>query len=116
MAHQLLPPTSVSDSRKVLEDFLGVLGALRRGWRFIAISVAVALTLGGIYLARAKPTYQATARLLILQQGGQPVSVASNHLSNNGDLFQSASGAANSLATHVMIVRSPLIVERAIAL
>src|SRR5438874_1854501 len=112
MQPQSLPSPPASDARKLLEDLFGFLGIFRRGWRYIAVSVAIVLTLAIIHLARTKPTYQASARLLVLQQGGQPLNVASNQVANNGDLFQSVDGYSNSLSTHVMIIRSPLIVER----
>src|SRR5437868_867277 len=89
---QSLSSQSVSDARKILEDLWGVLGILRRGWRYIALALGISLALAILYLARAKPTYQASARLLVLQQGGQPLNVASNQVANNGDLFQSVDG------------------------
>jgi capsular exopolysaccharide synthesis family protein len=116
MDHQALTPRPDLDSRKVVEDFYGYLAILWRGWRYPAVLSAIALVLAMIYVARLRPTYDASARLLVLQQGGQPLNVASNHVANNGDLFQSVDGYSNSLSTHVMILRSPLIVEQALAL
>ena len=51
---------------------------LRQGWRLIAITVVVCLTIAGLYVAAAKRVYQATTRLLVLQQGGRPLNVAMN--------------------------------------
>src|SRR4051794_38864710 len=117
MEQHPLPSPSDSDPRKLLENLFGILGILGRGWRYIAVSVAIALTLAVIHLARARPSYEASARLLILQQGGgHPLNVGGNPIANNGDPFQSANGYSNSLATHVMVIRSPMIVERALAL
>src|SRR5262245_56678877 len=53
-----------------LDTYIGI---LRRGWRLIAISILVCLTLAVIYLAKTKRLYEATARLLVLQQGGRPI-------------------------------------------
>lgn len=107
---QLLSPGSLeSDKGKLVEDLQNRLGILKRGWRFIAITVVICMTLAIVYLARTKPMYEASARLLVLQQGGRPVNVAAG-----GDPLQFMQTAADSLSTHVMIIRSPVIVERAI--
>jgi len=109
------PPRTVqTDSSKPVEDLYDFLGTLVRGWRLIAVCVGMTLTLAVIYLARVKPVYQASARLLVLQHGGQPLNVA-NGASNNDNLFQSVDGSSNSLTTHIMIIRSPLIVGRSLA-
>jgi capsular exopolysaccharide synthesis family protein len=110
---QQLPLTAQSDTRKLVEDLYDFLGTLIRGWRLVAVCVAITTTLAIIYLARAKPVYQASSRLLVLQHGGQPLNVAAN-ANNQDDLFQSADGYSNSLTTHIMIIKSPLIVGRAL--
>jgi capsular exopolysaccharide synthesis family protein len=112
--HQL-PLTVQSDTRKLVEDLYDFLGTLVRGWRLIAVCVAITLVLAVIYLARAKPVYQASARLLVLQHGGQPLNMAAGAATNQDSLFQSMGGSSNSLTTHIMIIRSPLIVERSLA-
>src|SRR5262249_23528282 len=112
--HQL-PSTGQSDTRKQIEDLYDFLRALVRGWRLMAVFVPVTLTLPVIYLAKPKPVYRASARLLILQLGGQPINMA-NGGSNHDSLLQVSDGNSNSLATHIMIIRSPLIVRRALAL
>ena len=111
---QQLPLTVQTDSRKFVEDLYDFLGTLVRDWRLIAACVGITLTLAVIYLARVKPVYLASARLLVLQHGGQPLTVA-NGASNHENLFQSMDGSSNSLATQVMIIRSPLIVGRSLA-
>src|SRR4051794_14929219 len=117
MEQHHLPSPPDSDPRRLLENLIGIIGILGRGWRYVAVAVAVTLTLAVIYLARCKPSYDASARLLILQQGGgHPLNVGGNQVTSGGDPFQSANGYSNSLATHVMVIRSPLIVERALAL
>jgi uncharacterized protein involved in exopolysaccharide biosynthesis len=110
---QQLPLTQQSEGRKLVEDLYDFLGTLVRGWRLVAFCVAITVVVAGIYLARAKPLYQATSRLLVLQHGGQPINVASG-AANHDNLFQSVDGVSNSLATHLMIIRSPLIVSRAL--
>ena len=55
-----------------------LIGVLRQGWHLIAISAVVCLTIAGLYVAAAKRVYQATTRLLVLQQGGRPLNVANS--------------------------------------
>src|SRR5262245_25655396 len=109
--HQL-PLTGQLDARKQVEDLYDFLRTLVRSWRLIAVSVAITLTLAIIYLAKAKPVYRASAQLLILQQGGQPLNMA-NGGSNRDGVLEVADGNSNSLATHIMVIRSPLIVKPA---
>ena len=111
---QQLPLTVQTDSRRFVEDLYDFLGTLVRDWRLIAVCVGITLTLAVIYLARVKPVYLASARLLVLQHGGRPLSVA-NGASNSDNLLQSVDGYSNSLTTHIMIIRSPLIVGRSLA-
>ena len=85
---QKLPSTVQTDSRKLVEDLYEFLGTIVRGWRLIAVCVGITLALAVIYLARVKPVYLASARLLVLQHGGQPLTVA-NGASSHDNLFQS---------------------------
>src|SRR5271157_3584314 len=112
---QKLPSTVQTDSRKLVEDLYDFLGTIVRGWRLIAVCVGITLALAVIYLARVKPVYQASARLLVLQHGGQPLTVANGASNNQYTLFESGDGSSNSLTTHIMIIRSPLIVGRSLA-
>src|SRR5271157_287055 len=81
---QKLPSTVQTDSCKLVEDLYDFLGTLVRGWRLIAVCVGITLALAVIYLARVKPVYLASARLLVQQHGGQTLKVA-NGASNNHD-------------------------------
>lgn len=63
---------SMPAERSLVENVFTVLGILRRGWRFIVISVLVCATMGAIYVARVNPVYKGSARLLIIQEGGAP--------------------------------------------
>jgi polysaccharide biosynthesis transport protein len=103
------PQLITKNARHHIEDVLAILGIIRRGWRLIAIAATLCVTASAIYALRAKTVYNASARLLLLQQAGRPLSVA------GGDPFQHLQGQ-DSLATHLLIIRSPAIVERAIAL
>ena len=81
---------------------------LRRGWRLIALLIAVCLTLAAIYLTVAVRMYAATAQFLILQQGGRPLSVASN------DANQIVDRGDDYVPTQALIVGSPRVVGQAI--
>src|SRR5271157_773512 len=80
-----------------------LIGVLRQGWRLIAISAVVCLTLAGLYVAAAKRVYQATTRLLVLQQGGRPLNMA------NSDPNRIMEGTDDYIPTHSMIVCSPMV-------
>ena len=84
---------------------LDLVRVLRRGWRYPAITAAVSLTLAVLYLAGQKRMYQATARVLVLQQGGPPLSAL-----DNGRML----GGEDYLPTHAAILKSPLVIGRAI--
>ncbi len=85
-----------------------LIGVLRQGWRLIAISAVVCLTLAGLNVAAAKRVYLATTRLLVLQQGGPPLNVA------NSDPNRIMEGTDDYIPTHSMIVCSPMVVKQAI--
>ena len=110
MQHQLAPqiPPAAS-SGQLAEDLFSVLSILRRGWVFIAVSAAVCLTLGLFHVSKFTTSYQSSARLLVLQQGGGRLPLP------GGDPLQGHRGGEESLATHVMIIRSPIVVEQALA-
>ena len=110
MQHQLPPQTPPAAAPgQLAEDLFAVLGVLRRGWLFIAVSAAVCLTLGLIGVSKFETSYQSSARLLVLQQGGRVLP------GTGGDPLQGIRGGDDSLSTHVMIIRSPIIIEQALA-
>ncbi len=94
--------------RDGLANLLWAVSALRRGWLLIAVSVAACLTLAILYLAGAQRMYQATARLLVLQQGGRPLNMS------NADPSRLMEGAEDYIPTHSQILVSPLVIQRAI--
>lgn len=107
------PPQASSggfDTRKVIEDISRYADIARRGWRFLVIGILVSLTAAGIHISQAKTSYRAMARLLVIQQGGRTVQIA-----GTSDPFQGLQNPNDSLATHLMLIRSPVIVERAVA-
>ncbi len=98
-----------SDGRKLMEDFQHYKGIVLRGWRFIAICVMASLTIAVIYIAAQKPTYKASSRLLVIYQGGHPVQVRGGGESFNGD-----GRTDGNLATHLLLLKSPIIIEQAL--
>src|SRR5947209_6425815 len=98
------------DGRKLAEDLHHLLGLLRRKWHFVATSILICLTVAAFYLAKTKPIYLSSSRLLVLQQGGRGV-----HLGSGGDPGQMGGGQQDYLSTQTFIIRSPLVVDRAVS-
>lgn len=100
-----LPNAETAEFHELVHYYRGV---LQRGWRLIALSSLACLFLAAMYLATTHRMYEATARLLVLQQGNRPINVAGN------DTTQAADRSDDYIATHALIVSSPLVVGRAI--
>ena len=60
-----LAAMTVGACRKIFEDTLTFLRLVSRGWRVIAVFMAFTISFGIIYLARVKPSYQATTRTAV---------------------------------------------------
>src|SRR5215213_136640 len=88
---------------------------VRDGWHYIGFAVLVFLTIAVLRLARSSPTYTASASLLVLQQGGRPMDLLSNSTNSALEMLASLDGYANYLPTHTRIIRSPLVIEDALA-
>jgi len=99
----------------LIEDTYHLVGIIVRGWRLIAIFIALCLTAAGIYLARSNTEYVASAQVLILKQGGQLFNVGGRAAGDQDSLSSSPGSGSDSLATHILLIRSPLIVERALS-
>ena len=112
MTQQLINSSHIiANEHRFAEDLTNLLAMIGRGWRYLAVSVLVCMTIAIFFAARIKPVYKGTARLLILQQGGRPLNLA-----GGSDPFQSSDMSTDYLPTHIMIIRSPLIVEKAVEL
>jgi capsular exopolysaccharide synthesis family protein len=111
---ELAPPDRQdAEHLRLIEDLYSYLGTIRRWWRLVGLIVLACVVPAVAYQARVKPVYHATTRLLIFQQGGKPLRVGSGE---GGDLYSPAPGQSeNVLATHGLIIRSPIIVGRALA-
>lgn len=103
-----LPAPEQNLQHGLIEDLYTLLGVVTRGWRYIAVSVLICLTLASIYLAKAKRIYQASTRILILQNGGRPINVVSN------DQVRSLEGSEDIIPTHMSLIKSPLVIQKAI--
>ena len=101
-------PSSNSRKHEFLKDLEELRWILRRGWKAIVLSVLVCQTMAVLYLARAERQFQATTRLLVIQQGGQPLNVTKNDANRLNEMNE------DYLPTHVAIIRSPSVVGRAI--
>ena len=109
MNQNVTAPRIIPNASDLGEELWALFATLRRGWRIIAVSVLICLTIVSLSLATTKRIYQATTRLLILQQGSRPLNVA------NSAPNQSPDGTDDYIPTHAVIVRSPLVVASAIA-
>jgi succinoglycan biosynthesis transport protein ExoP len=103
------PASPRSSARPALGDFRRYFGIVRRGWRLVAITILVCLTLAVIYLASTRRKYQATARVMVLQQGGRPLNVA------NTDPNRLMEEADDYIPTHAGLMSSPLVIQGAIS-
>jgi capsular exopolysaccharide synthesis family protein len=113
-SQQALAPTvtgAETSGRRFLEDFHRYKGIIFRGWRFILICVAAAVTAAVIYIASQKPTYSAASRLLVIKHTGHPV-----HVGVGNDPSYSEGLYEDFLATQMLLLKSPLIIEQAINL
>ena len=92
-----------------LADFLRHLSdVLRRKWRPIVTSILLCVMIAALYLVRTKPLYEATARLLLLQQGGRPLNVTKD------EGARTLEPSEDFIPTQMAILRCPRVVERAI--
>jgi capsular exopolysaccharide synthesis family protein len=94
--------------QEIIADLKELLLVLRRGWRLIALCCVMCLALAVVYLAGANRVYRATARLLVLQNGGRPLNMANN------DPNRLLEGNDDYIPTHTQIIISPLVIMRAI--
>ncbi len=100
---------AASISRNIFEDLFRIGGVLRRRWRLVAVANLVFLTLAMFYLVQTKTVYKASARLLVIQQGERPINVG-----NGPSPFGHLPSQQDTLSTHLLVIRSPLIVGRAL--
>ena len=66
---ELTPAAAVPGHHDLIAEAHAFAAVIRRRWQIVAACVAVALTLAVLYLARTRRQYEATTRVLVLQQG-----------------------------------------------
>ena len=108
MAENALHSSSETTAAPLGEDVWEMLAVLKRGWKLILLSVLICMTFMTLYLVSARRVYQATCRLLVLQQGGRPLNVASNDPSRSVEAYD------DYIPTHSLLISSPLVVQPAI--
>lgn len=102
------PAPATSTPLDFLLDPASLLAILWRGRGIIAASMFVCAALTFFYLLYATRIYQASVKLLVLQNGGVPLSTA------NGDATRLVQGPEDDIPTHAMIVSSPIVLQRAV--
>ena len=82
---------------------------LQIAWRrksLVILGVVTGLIIGTLYYARATPVYQSGGQLMVIKKSGSPLAT------QGGDPRQSY--YEDYLSTHQTLIRSPLIVQRAV--
>jgi capsular exopolysaccharide synthesis family protein len=104
-------PRPPDDAGKMLEKAQAYTGIALRNWKLIAVSVLIASMFATFSLTRSKTFYRASSRLLVIQQAGRALPGGGTE-----DPFRTAQDSNSSLSTHLLLIRSVAIVERAIKL
>jgi capsular exopolysaccharide synthesis family protein len=99
----LLAPASGENTTVELWDVIW-----KRKW-LILLTTAIALALGGLYYVQEDPTYESMARILVTQEQSALPAVGFVGV----DMFLSQQRQANVI-TQSLIIRSPLVVARAV--
>jgi capsular exopolysaccharide synthesis family protein len=106
---ELSVPAGPSNSlQELVEGPANLVTVLWRRRRLVGASVLACFVLAVLYLLVAARLYQATARLLVLQQGGRPLNVA------NAEQGRLVDAAEDIIPTHMVLIGSPVVVRRAI--
>jgi capsular exopolysaccharide synthesis family protein len=95
--------------QELIEGPANLVTVLWRRRRLAATCVLGCLGLACLYLLTAPRLYQASARLLVLQQGARPLNVV------NTEQSRVVEAAEDIIPTQMMVVSSPVVVGRAIA-
>lgn len=103
---------SVQDAPPAMKiDLLGIL--LRRKW-LVIIGMIVGLGLGTLYYFQATPKYRAMALIHVTSKGTSKVNLSTNTGLGYDDYMSGYHVSNNVLPTHAILIRSPLILGRAI--
>lgn len=107
----MTPVPSPNTGKSLQGDLLVLWDVFKRGWKLVLFSVVVCLTLATLYLAKTQRSYQASTRLMVIQHGSRPISVINNV---NVDGGRPIDGLEDPVPTHMVLIRSPLVVSEAI--
>ena len=94
--------------QELIEGPANLVTVLWRRRRLVGTCILACLGLACLYLLVAPRRYQATARLLVLQQGARPLNVV------NTEQSRVVEAAEDIIPTQMMVVSSPVVVGRAI--
>lgn len=84
-------------------ETLDLLGILRRRKWLIVFSVLLGLALAYLYAAKTEPVYESNARILVVQEKQLPI-----------EGLDSTALLQETLSTHMLVLRSPRVVELAV--
>jgi succinoglycan biosynthesis transport protein ExoP len=105
MAMQQMPTSTTSEfGRGGPHSTIDLLALFWRRRAYLIVCMLLGIFLGALYCGMAMPVYESVADVLVVQK--RPQAVTGDH--------QYESGFEDYLATHLAVVVSPLIVERAI--
>ncbi|MCY2993762.1 MAG: polysaccharide biosynthesis tyrosine autokinase [Planctomycetota bacterium] len=107
MTHSLPRPESETFESQGLSNYVDLLDLVRIGWRrksLIALGTVVGLVLGSLYYVRSIPLYSSEAQILVVKKRPDVVTGEAMRMSHFEDY----------VTTHRILIRSPLIVERAV--
>src|SRR5437764_13266727 len=103
---QLNAPTPPAQGLVV--DPANLITILWRERRLIAGCTLGCLVFAVLYLLTTSRLYQASAKLLVLHQGGRPLNVT------NADAGRFGEGVEDYIPTHIMVIRSPAVLGPAV--
>jgi capsular exopolysaccharide synthesis family protein len=101
------PERPASMLQELVEGPTNLVAVLWRRRRLVSACVLSCLGLAAIYLLYAPRLYQATARLLVVQQGGRPLNMVASDQSRVAEVVE------DIIPTQMIVVASPLVVGRA---
>jgi capsular exopolysaccharide synthesis family protein len=95
--------------QELVEGPANLIAILWRRRRLIAACVCACLGLAGLYLLYARRSYQATARLLVVQQGARPLNMVGTEQSRVAEVTE------DIIPTQMIVIGSPIVLGRAIS-
>jgi capsular exopolysaccharide synthesis family protein len=106
---ELNPPGHAASTLQELVDGpASLIAVIWRRRRLVAAWMLACIAVAGVYLLNACRLYQATARLLVVQQGARPLNMVGTEQSRVAEVVE------DIIPTQMIVVTSPLVVGRAI--